>query len=142
MPQFIKDGTVRLTSSVSALSYAAAVGKMEGDGPLGECFDYIAKGAELGEETWEKAESKFQQYAFDFALRKGNFLSDDIDFIFAGDLLNQCTGSTYGLRQYDLPFLGLYGACSTMAESERLQLNGRRPPQAVVLSEYRTSRPL
>ena len=59
MPQFIKDGTVKLTSSVSALSYAAAVGKMEGDGPLGECFDYIAKGAELGEETWEKAESKF-----------------------------------------------------------------------------------
>ncbi|MBQ2798811.1 MAG: stage V sporulation protein AD [Ruminiclostridium sp.] len=117
MPQFIKDGTVKLTNKVSVLSCGSAVGKMEGEGPLGECFDYVSKGAELGEETWEKAESKFQQYAFDFALRKGNFLSDDIDFIFAGDLLNQCTGSTYGLRQYDLPFLGLYGACSTMAES-------------------------
>ena len=117
MPQFLKDGTIKLTNGVSVLSFAAAVGKMEGDGPLGECFDYIAKGAQLGEETWEKAESKLQQYAFDFALRKGNFLSDDIDFIFAGDLLNQCTGSTYGLRQYDLPFIGLYGACSTMAES-------------------------
>lgn len=118
MSEHCTDGTIIFNNNgVSVYSYAAAVGKMEGDGPLGECFDYVAKGAEVGEKTWEKAESKFQQYAFDIALRKGNFLKDDIDFVFAGDLLNQCTGSAYASRDMNIPFIGLYGACSTMAES-------------------------
>ncbi len=117
MSEYLSDGTIKLKNAVSVISSAAAVGKMEGDGPLGRCFDYVSEGAELGEKTWEKAESKLQQYAFDFALRKGNLIKDDIDFIFAGDLLNQCTGSAYGQRDSQLPFVGLYGACSTMAES-------------------------
>ncbi len=117
MAKYVTDGTVELNGGVSVHSFAAAVGKMEGDGPLGDCFDYIAKGAELGEKTWEKAESKLQQYAFDIALSKGHLIKDDISFIFAGDLLNQCTGSAYGLRELNIPFIGLYGACSTMAES-------------------------
>ncbi|MCH5323815.1 MAG: stage V sporulation protein AD [Eubacterium sp.] len=117
MAEFIKDGTIRLNNGASACAYAAAVGKMEGEGPLGQCFDYITEGAELGEKTWEKAESKLQQYAFEIALSKGKLEKQDISVIFAGDLLNQCTGSAYGLRDAEVPFIGLYGACSTMAES-------------------------
>ena len=71
MARFITDGTIELDRGVSVYSCAAAVGKMESDGPLGNCFDYAAEGAELGLTTWEKAESTFQQYAFDIALRKG-----------------------------------------------------------------------
>lgn len=117
MAKYINDGTIELDRGVSVYSCAAAVGRMESDGPLGNCFDYAAEGAELGLTTWEKAESTFQQYAFDIALRKGKLIKEDISFIFAGDLLNQCTGSAYGLRDTDIPFFGLYGACSTMAES-------------------------
>ena len=117
MAKLISEGTIELDRGVSVYSCAAAVGKMESDGPLGNCFDYAAEGAELGLTTWEKAESTFQQYAFDIALRKGKLIKEDISFIFAGDLLNQCTGSAYGLRVTDISFIGLYGACSTMAES-------------------------
>ena len=117
MAKLISEGTIEFDRGVSVYSCAAAVGKMESDGPLGNCFDYAAEGAELGLTTWEKAESTFQQYAFDIALRKGKLIKEDISFIFAGDLLNQCTGSAYGLRDTDISFIGLYGACSTMAES-------------------------
>lgn len=92
MAKLISEGTIELDRGVSVYSCAAAVGKMESDGPLGNCFDYAAEGAELGLTTWEKAESTFQQYAFDIALRKGKLIKEDISFIFAGDLLNQCTG--------------------------------------------------
>lgn len=120
MGNYLGDGTLDLRGSgkgASVYSYAAAVGKMEGDGPLGGCFDYVAKGAKLGEPSWEKSESKLQQYAMDIALRKGNFLTEDMDFIFAGDLLNQCVSSAYAARNSHCCYLGLYGACSTMAQA-------------------------
>ena len=117
MGTFIKDGTIAMNTSPSVASYAAAVGKMEGEGPLSHCFDYIAEDVTLGESSWEKSESKLQQQAFSAALAKGGFSQKDIDFLFAGDLLNQCTGSAYGARDTEIPFVGLYGACSTMAES-------------------------
>ena len=117
MGTFIKDGTIAMNTSPSVASYAAAVGKMEGEGPLSHCFDYIAEDVTLGESSWEKSESKLQQQAFSAALAKGGFSQKDIDFLFAGDLLNQCTGSAYGARDTEIPLVGLYGACSTMAES-------------------------
>lgn len=117
MAKLLKDGTIVMESFPSVSSFAAAVGKMEGDGPLGNCFDYIADDATLGESSWEKSESKLQQYAFSNALSKGGFSEKNIDFIFAGDLLNQCVSSSYGARDTDIPFYGLFGACSTMAES-------------------------
>lgn len=117
MSNFIKDGTIILSSSPSIHSFAAAVGKMEGEGPLGDCFDFINNDVSMGEETWEKAESRFQQYAFEFAINKGKLQKQDINFLFAGDLQNQCAGSAYSVRDMGSPFVGLYGACSTMAES-------------------------
>ncbi len=117
MATLIKDGTISMNTCPSVSAFAAAVGKMEGEGPLANCFDYIADDVTLGESSWEKSESKLQQIAFSTALSKGNFSEKNIDVLFAGDLLNQCVSSSYGARDTEIPFLGLFGACSTMAES-------------------------
>mgnify|MGYP002538545819 CR=1 FL=1 len=101
----------------SIAASAAVAGKKEGKGPLRADFDQIAADTKLGQASWEKAESKMVQISVGQALSKGNFEADQIDMAFAGDLLNKCIGSVYGLRDLGIPFVGLYGACSTMAES-------------------------
>lgn len=116
MAKLIKDGTISMDTCPTISSFAAAVGKMEGEGPLSKCFDYIAEDVTLGESSWEKSESKLQQISFNTALTKGGFSESSIDFLFAGDLLNQCVSSSYGARDSGICFLGLFGACSTMAE--------------------------
>jgi stage V sporulation protein AD len=121
MAKWIKGGTADMTCGIqgapSVKTYAAAVGKKEGEGPLAECFDYIGEDVTFGQKSWEKSEAWLQQKAFGLALSKGSLAQSDIDLIFAGDLLNQCVASGYSVRDYDIPFIGLYGACSTMAES-------------------------
>ncbi|MCM1299436.1 MAG: stage V sporulation protein AD [[Eubacterium] siraeum] len=117
MATLIKDGTIKMDTFPSVSSFAAAVGKMEGEGPLKDCFAYINDDVSLGEASWEKSESKLQQIAFNAALSKGGFSPKEIDVLFAGDLLNQCVSSSYGARDTEIPFMGLFGACSTMAES-------------------------
>ncbi len=109
--------TVRMESPVSILSAASVAGQKEGEGPLREHFDIIMENAEWGEETWEKTESKMQKHAVIRALEKGKIDAADVSYIFAGDLLNQCISSTFGLAEFGIPFLGVYGACSTMAET-------------------------
>lgn len=113
----LSSATYRLDSCPSILSFAAVVGKKEGEGPLAGCFDRIHEDTTLGERSWEKAESRLQQDAVLTALTKANLSPSAVDLLFAGDLLNQCIGSSYGLRDLGVPFCGLYGACSTMAES-------------------------
>lgn len=98
-------------------AHAAVGGKKEGEGPLREFFDYIGKDARLGQKSFEKAESRLQELALDTAKRKLGLSYADIDILFAGDLLNQCISSSFAARGTSIPFLGLYGACSTMAES-------------------------
>ncbi len=110
-------GTILLKRFPSVETFAAVVGKKEGNGPLRDWFDIVSDDTSFGEKTWEKAESRMQQLAFETALRKGDLEPTDLNLLFAGDLLNQCIGSAYGLRKYQIPFYGLYGACSTMAES-------------------------
>lgn len=109
--------TFTIDNKVGILSTGAVVGKKESEGPLGQFFDYANDDARFGEDTFEKGESAMQKLAVNYALNKGGFRPDDIDLIFAGDLLNQCIGSSYGLREFEIPFFGLYGACSTMVES-------------------------
>ena len=116
MSQKIGRSTLLLNSYPSVKAFAAIVGKKEGEGPLARHFDVIFDDTTLGEETWEKAESRMQREAVIKALEKAKSASTEIDFIFAGDLLNQCISSHYGLRDLNIPFYGLYGACSTMAE--------------------------
>ena len=103
-------------SHPSILSSAAIVGKKEGDGPLAGFFDHIGRDPRFGQKTWEKAESRMQELALGAALDKAQKKKSEIDILFAGDLLNQCIGSSFSLRDTGIPFAGLYGACSTMAE--------------------------
>ena len=117
MPTKIGKYTTRLDTSPSLVSFASVVSKKEGEGPLAPYFDMICDDTSFGEQTWEKAESRMQKDAVAKALQKANLSSSNIDYIFAGDLLNQCISSSYGLRDLGVPFFGLYGACSTMAES-------------------------
>lgn len=98
------------------LTAATVVGGKEHAGPLGEHFDYFNDGDRFGQDTWEKAESEMQRMALAAALDKGHLVQEQVDMLFAGDLLNQCVGSSYGLLSYDIPYFGLYGACSTSAE--------------------------
>jgi stage V sporulation protein AD len=117
MGNYVGKGTICFDNAPSVLSFASAAGPKEGEGPLAKYFDYIGDSADLGEKSWEKAEVILQKSAFRAALEKGQLAETDISFIFAGDLLNQCTCSSYGIRDFDIPFIGLFGACSTMAES-------------------------
>ncbi len=104
-------------SSPAILSHAAIGGKKEHEGPLGKYFDKVNDDTSFGEKSWEKAESRMQQLALDTAREKIGLSYEDIDVLFAGDLLNQCISSAFAIRDTQIPFLGLYGACSTMAES-------------------------
>lgn len=97
-------------------SSAAIVGEKEGDGPLAECFDIVMPSNEWNEETWEKTESKMQREAVKLAASKAKVKLSEIDKAFSGDLLNQCIGAGFGFRELDIPFYGIYGACSTMIE--------------------------
>lgn len=109
--------TVLLDSKPHIISNAAVVGKKEGEGPLKSEFDKIYEDGTMGQDTWEKAESQFLKQAVSMAIEKGNMKPEDIQAVFSGDLLNQCIGSNFGLRELGIPFVGLYGACSTMALS-------------------------
>lgn len=109
--------TICFDQPVAVKGFASVVGKKEGEGPLAEHFDYISEDTTFGEKTWEKSESRMQKDTLTRALNKAAVTPDTVDIIFAGDLLNQCIGTNYGLRDFGIPFFGLYGACSTMAES-------------------------
>ena len=109
--------TIVLNSHPSVTGYAAVVGKTEGEGPLKDEFDFVFEDDTLGEASFEKAESALQKVAVTRALSIAGKTPDEVDFSLAGDLLNQCIGSSFGLRSLNMPFIGLYGACSTMALS-------------------------
>ncbi len=92
-------------------------GQKESEGPLGDLFDIIEPDCHAGCETFEQAESSLQKRAVEQAMRDAGATFSDIDLLFGGDLLNQCSGTAYGIAEFGLPFFSLYGACSTMAES-------------------------
>jgi len=98
------------------LTWANAVGKKEGEGPLRDTFDHIGSDDRFGCATWEQAECAMQKLALRRAMEKAEPAVQPPDWLFAGDLLNQCVSSYYAARESQLPFFGLYGACSTMGE--------------------------
>ena len=109
--------TLEFSEKIKVASYGNIVGKFEGEGPLSKYFDMIVNDEYFGEKTYEKAETKMQKTALNSALQKGILKITDLDLIAAGDLLNQCISSSYSVRDNDVPFIGLFGACSTMALS-------------------------
>lgn len=108
--------TLQLENRPFLLAHAAAVGKKEGEGPLGAQFDFVTEDDRMGQKSWELAESELQKTAIETALNKAGLQKGDLDMILAGDLLNQCIGSFLASMQSDVPYLGQYGACSTMAQ--------------------------
>ncbi len=120
MPKRVGKRTIIFENKPCILSYGSVVGKKEHEGPLGEEFDQYTLDSFFGEDTFEKAERKLQNTAVEIALKKAGLKNKDIDQIFAGDLLNQCISSSFGNMDRQIPFIGLYGACSTMALSVAL----------------------
>ena len=108
------NGIIELDASI--ISTGNVVGKKEYEGPLGSLFDLHGDDDRFGKETWEKAESEMQRIAFNMALKKARLGFEDVGAVFAGDLLNQCVGSSYGLLGCNIPYFGIYGACSTSGE--------------------------
>ena len=112
----VGSGTYKLENPVEILGFESMVGKKEKEGPLGKYFLAYSDDEYFGEKTFEKAESYMQKEVLKNVIEKSGFTPEDIEFIFAGDLLNQCISSNYSIRDYGMQFFGLYGACSTMAE--------------------------
>lgn len=114
----IKKGkqSVEFEKKIGIKAVASTVGKKEGEGPLGDKFDRIVKESMAGEDSWEKAESKLVRDNMSLAIKKADLSENDIDYVVSGDLLNQSSGSTFGLRGLDISYFGIYGACSTYGE--------------------------
>lgn len=108
--------TLQFETPPSVLSHACVVGKKEGQGPLKDTFDYIYDDNTCGEKSWEKAETRLQQDALDHALNKGGIPREQVEILLAGDLINQNIISSFGSRGMECSYLGVFGACSTMAE--------------------------
>lgn len=113
----IGEQTVKFETPPVIISTAAVVGAKEGSGPLKDYFDIITEDASFGENTWEKAESKFVKEGLNLAIKKSDLNLPDIDYIIAGDLLNQSIGSTFGIKDLERPFFGVFAACSTIGEA-------------------------
>lgn len=99
---------------VCIASAAAIVGKKEGEGPLRGCFDQVVEDPFYGVETWEAAESKFVRETALLAMEKAGLEPDQVRYAFAGDLLGQLIGASFGVKELEIPFVGLYGACSNI----------------------------
>lgn len=108
--------SLRFKGPITITETAAIAGPKEGQGPLKSDFDRIHDDILAGADSWEKAESEYLKEAIGLVLTKTKKQADEIDFIFAGDLLNQCTGSSYGAISFNRPFFGIFGACSTFGE--------------------------
>lgn len=119
------------------LSSAAIGGKKEQEGPLHAYFDFTGTDTTFKQQTWEKAERQMQFLALETAKRKAGLHDKDLNLLFAGDLLNQCISSSFSVRNTGVPYLGLYGACSTMAESlclAGMSVNSGYAPIAAAMS--------
>lgn len=106
----------QLESPPVITAWASVAGKKESEGPLGKYFDITNNDAFFGQKTWEQGEKRMQQIALQKLIQKAGISAYDIGLVFSGDLLNQCIGSSFTLRNLGIPHIGLYGACSTMAE--------------------------
>lgn len=109
--------TITFDESVYIKGFYSSAGKTEGEGPLGNCFDVIYNDEYIEAKSWEQAENNILRHTVTGVFAKTSLTANDIDYVFSGDLLNQCTASSFALKDMNIPYYGLYGACSTMAES-------------------------
>lgn len=106
----------RLENPPVITTWASIAGKKESEGPLADQFDYTTQDTYFSQKTWEQGEKRMQQLALQTLAQKAGIRTVDFGLVLSGDLLNQCIGSSFSLRNTGIPHLGLYGACSTMAE--------------------------
>ena len=111
----MRSRTITLKKPCKISATYSVVGQKEFEGPLGNYFDEHCDDNRFGKDSWEKSESEMQRRALNGAIKKSGYSLEDFDLFLAGDLLNQCVGSAYGLSGFNVPYLGLYGACSTCA---------------------------
>ena len=116
----IGNQTIKFNNPPYILETSSIVGPKEADGPLAKFFDQCLEDEFWGEKTWEKAESKIIKENVNALISKSGIPSTQIDYCFAGDLLNQCISSSFGLRETNIPFFGIFGACSTFVEGMSL----------------------
>ena len=116
----IGNQTIKFDNPVTILATSSIVGPKESDGPLAKFFDKCLEDEFWGEKTWEKAESKMIKEASNMAIVKSGLSAEKIEYCFAGDLLNQCISSSFGLRESNIPMFGIFGACSTFVEGMQL----------------------
>ena len=116
MSKRIGESTIMPDNPVIISSFAAVGGIKEGQGPYGGCYDYIDKDDRFGQESFEDAENAMQGLALQTALDKRKISGSELSMMFGGDLLNQCIGTSFGVLDFKIPFIGIYGACSTMSE--------------------------
>ena len=109
--------SIEFANAAYIVASASIAGKKESEGPLGELFDVVGNDDLFGEKTWEEAESALQKEACLLALQKAKIGTDDVRFLFGGDLLRQGTATSYGLEELQIPLFGLFGACSTSGEA-------------------------
>lgn len=109
--------TVKFETPVRIAAWASIAGKKEAQGPLGKLFDLTSEDNYFGQKSWELAEKAMQESALETLAQKAGMEESDFELVLSGDLLNQCIGSAFTVRNTQIPHLGLYGACSTMAES-------------------------
>lgn len=109
--------SIRFINPPFIMESACICGTKEGEGPLRSEFDKVTKDDMFGTDTWEKAESKMQEETVNLLLEKSGYITEDIRYIFAGDLMGQLIASTFGLLNFEIPIFGLYGACSTFGEA-------------------------
>ena len=109
--------TIKFAHPPAIIGAASIVGEMEGQGPLAAYFDQIETDPTFGKESWELGESEMVRRAVQTAISKSGLTKEDIRYIFGGDLLGQLIGTTFGLKDFNIPLFGLYGACSTCGES-------------------------
>lgn len=109
--------SITFNSPVAIKGYFSSATKKEGDGPVGEYFDVVYQDEYIDAKSWEEAENRILKHTVNGAFTNARVSSNDIDYAFSGDLLNQCTASSFALKDMNMPYFGLYGACSTMAES-------------------------
>lgn len=115
--QRIGKRSFQLLNPPTITTWASVAGKKESEGPLGKYYDVIDTDSYFGQKTWEQGEKRMQQIAIQKLLNKAGLNDSDVGLVLSGDLLNQCIGSSFTLRNKNIPHIGLYGACSTMAES-------------------------
>ena len=108
--------TIKFNNPPTIVDCATIVGPKEADGPLAKYFDKCLEDEMWEEKTWEKAESKIVKETAHLAISKSGIPVSEIEYCFAGDLLNQCISSSFGLRELNIPFFGIFGACSTFVE--------------------------